>query len=126
MGVEKFAEFVDHGRGNREAFGGREGAAAQTAAEGIPVEYLVIWRVALRESAQESRDAVGVGIGVFHVFVVDAEALENAFIVAGESGFFHAPIVPGDDHPSAGLDDATKLAAGCIGFEPVEGLSGGD
>src|SRR6266852_5985447 len=126
VGVEKFAELGHHGREIGMTFGGSEGAAAQAAGQSLPVEDLVIGQIALRESAEEAADAVGFGVGVFHVFVIDAKALENIFVGAGERRFLHAAIVPSDHHPAGGLEDAGEFAAGGVGLEPVEGLAGGD
>ncbi len=107
-------------------FGGGERAAAKAAAQRIPVEDLVIRQVALREGAQEAADALRLGVGVLHVFVIDPEALENIFVRARERRLLHAPIIPGDDHPAAGLEDSNELAAGRVWLEPVKGLPGGD
>src|ERR1700724_3322301 len=86
----------------------------------------MIWQVALSERAQKTSDAVGFGIGILHAFVIEAETLENTLVRARERGLLHAPIVPSDDQPAAGLDDANEFAARRIRLEPVKGLSGGD
>src|SRR5712664_1594118 len=126
VGVEEFTELLHHGRVICMAFGGGERTAAKAAAQRVPVENLVIRQVALREGAQEAADALRLGIGVLHVFVIDAKALKNIFVRAGERRLLHAPIVPSDDHPAARLEDANEFASGSVGLEPVKGLSGGD
>src|SRR4029077_20562741 len=126
ISVEEFAELLHHGRVIRMALSRGERTAAKTAETRVPVEDLVIGQVALREGAQEAADALRFGIGVFHLFVIGPEALQNIFVRARERRFLHAPIVPSDDHPAARLEDADELAAGGVRLEPVKGLSGRD
>src|SRR5258707_15453002 len=111
VGLEELAKLLHHGRVIRMAFGGGERTAAKAAAQRVPVEDLVIRQVSLRKGAQETTNALRLGIGILYVFVVDPEALKNIFVRAGERRLLHAPIVPGDNHPAAGLEDANELAA---------------
>ena len=121
-------ELGHHGRVVRMIFGRSEGAAAETPAESLPIQNLVVRQIARgRNTAiKETANSNALRIGILDPLVVNAEPLKHAFVLAGERRFFHAAVIPEDHHPPAGLKDASKFAARGLPFEPVKSLAGGD
>src|SRR5436853_1979944 len=101
-----------------------ERAAAQTPAESLPIQNLVVRQIAPGENTgiEKTANIRVFRIGILDPLVVNAEALKQTFVLAGELRFFHAAVIPEDHDPSAGSKDARKFAARGFGFEPVESL----
>ena len=51
---------------------------------------------------------------------------QHIFIIASEGSFVHAAILPNDDGPAAGLENAAEFALRGGDIEPVKGLADGD
>src|SRR5690349_9266334 len=77
-------------------------------------------------TAEESADMMCLRVSVFHSLVVDAKAFEQFLVFTSEGLLLHPPVMPCDDDPAGGLQDAGKLTSRSIWFEPMEGLAGGD
>src|SRR5208282_364693 len=66
------------------------------------------------------------GALVAHVLIIGAIGNQKLLVVAQERGRSGSALVPEQHCPSAGLEDAHKLAAGRVALEPVCGLRRGD
>src|SRR6266851_7953885 len=109
-------------------FGWSERTAAQTPAESLPIQNLVVRQIARGEDAaiKETLDILAFRIRIFHPLVVNAEALKQVFVSPREPRFFYAAVIPEDHDPAARFKDARKFAARGPRVEPVESLGGGD
>src|SRR5947209_6933335 len=85
----------------------------------------MVRQVALRKDSQEVADSARFGVGFLHVPVVEAIALQNILVPAGERRVIHAPVVPRNHHPTAWLENASEFATCAFWFEPVERLPRG-
>ena len=109
-------------------FGWSERAAAEAPAQTIPIQNLFVGKVAKVEMvpAEETADVIHLRVSILHALVVNAEAFEQFLVFTSEVFLFHPPVVPCDDDPAGGLQDAGKFASRGVWFEPVEGLASGD
>src|SRR5260370_28533931 len=112
----------------RMTFRRRKRAAAQTAAESLPIQGLVVRQIVRGEYApgKEAFDIRSFRIRILHALVVKAETLEQSFVLVGERRFFHAAVIPENDDPSARFKNAGKFAAGGPRVVPVENLGRGN
>src|SRR6266851_1916119 len=107
-------------------FGWSERTAAQTPAESLPIQNLVVRQIARGEDAaiKETLDILAFRIRIFHPLVVNAEALKQVFVSPREPRFFYAAVIPEDHDPAARFKDARKFATRGLGVEPVKSLGG--
>src|SRR5438034_4987906 len=116
-----------HGSVVRMTFCRSERATAQTPAESLPIQNLIIRQVARHKIIrfEEVTNVLDLRIRILHGFVVNAEALQQTLVITRELRFFHTAVVPEDHEPSTRLQDANEFAARRAGLKPMERLSGG-
>src|SRR6266581_4457165 len=127
MRAKNALQLSHHGSVVRMTFRGSERATAQTPAESLPIQNLIIRQVARHKIIrfEEVTNVPDLRIRILDGFVVNAEALQQTLVITRELRFFHPAVVPEDHEPSTRLQDANEFAARRAGLKPMERLSGG-
>src|SRR2546425_4187767 len=127
MRAKNALQLSHHGSVVRMTFCRSERATAQTPAESLPIQNLIIRQVARHKIIrfEEVTNVPDLRIRILHGFVVNAEALQQTLVITRGLRFFHTAVVPEDHEPSTRLQDAQEFASRGHGIKPMERLSGG-
>src|SRR5580704_7511772 len=125
---ENSLQFFHHRREIRIVRGGNEGAAAETSGDAFEIKFLEIWQRArvVRDCAKEIVHVLLAWIAFFHAGVVRAEGPQQGFVAEEKRSGVCEALVPNDDNPARGLENASEFGASGVLVEPMEGLAGGD
>src|SRR5689334_12667779 len=127
VGVEDAPEFSHHRREIRRVWRGNKRTAAQASGEAFEIELLEIGKLggAILVWTEEFAHMHFRRIVLLDALIVRAEVSKQVFVFADERACLDKPLVPHDDEPAVGFEDALKFTAGSIAIEPVESLARG-
>ena len=90
---------------------GHERTAAEAAGKSFEIEFLKIWKLVRGVStcAKKIAHVLFAGIAFLHTGVVGAKFSKQGFVIAEKGSRVRESLVPDDDDPAGGLEDAQQI-----------------